>query len=73
MYAFSKHRASLMAERSKNLLANAGDVCLVPGLGRSLGKGNGNPLQYSSLGNTRDRGAWQDTVHGVAKELDMTE
>ena len=57
----------------KNLLANAGDVCSVPGLGRSLGKGNGNPLQYSSLGNTRDRGAWQYTVHGVTKELDMTE
>ena len=36
------------------------------------GKGNGNPLQYSCLGNCMDRGAWQATVHGVAKESDMT-
>ena len=41
------------------------------GLGRSPGKGNGNPLQYSCLGNPTDRGAWQATVHGVMKELDM--
>ena len=45
----------------------AGDVGLIPGLGRSLGVGNGNPLQYSSLENSMDRGAWQATVHGVAK------
>ena len=43
-----------------------------PGLGRSLGGGNGNPLQYSYLGNSMDRGAWQATVHGVTKELNMT-
>ena len=36
------------------------------------GEGNGNPLQYSCLGNPMDRGAWQAIVHGVAKELDMT-
>ena len=45
-------------------------------LGRSLGEGNGNPglatLQYSCLGNPTDRGAWQTTVYGVAKESDMT-
>ena len=46
---------------------NAGDPGLVPGLGRSPGKGNGNPLQYSCLENAMDRGAWQATVHGVAK------
>ena len=51
----------------KNLLANAGDVGLIPGLGRSPGGGNGNPLQYSSLGNTMDRGAWWTSVHGAAK------
>ena len=39
----------------------------------SSGEGNGNPLQYSCLGNPMDRGAWQATVHGVAKELDMSQ
>ena len=38
-----------------------------PGSGRSPGEGNGNPLQYSCLGNPMDRGAWQATAHGVAK------
>ena len=54
----------------KNLPANAGDkrdVGLIPGLGRSPGGGNGNPLQYSHLENLMDRGAWQATVHGVTK------
>ena len=46
---------------------NAGDAGLIPGLGRSPGEGNGNPLQYSCLGNPRDRGAWWATVHGVTK------
>ena len=50
-----------------NLLANAGDMGLIPGSGRSPGEGNGNPLQYSCLGNPMDRGAWQVTVRGVAK------
>ena len=45
----------------------AGDIGLIPGLGRSLGVGNGNPLQYSSLENSMDRGTWQATVHGVTK------
>ena len=50
--------------------ANAGDIRdsgLIPGLGRSPGEGNGNPLQYSCLENLMDRGAWWATVHGVAK------
>jgi len=55
----------------KNLPASAGHLGLIPGSGRSLGEGNGNPLQYSCLGNFMDRGAWRATVHGVAKELDM--
>ena len=46
---------------------NAGNVGLIPGLGRSLGGGHGNPLQYSRLKNPTDRGAWQATVHTVAK------
>ena len=56
----------------KNSPANAGDVDLIPESGRSPGGGNGNPLQYSCLGNPMDRGAWQVTVHGVAKESDRT-
>ena len=51
----------------KILPANAGDVGLIPGLGRSPGGGNGNPLQYSCLKNAMDRGAWRATVYGVAK------
>ena len=54
----------------KNLPANTGDVNSVPGWGRSPGEGNGNPFQYSCLGNPIDRGAWQATVLGVAKESD---
>ena len=56
----------------KNLLAIAGDAGSIPGLGRSPGERNGNPLQYSCLGNPMDRGAWWATVRGVAKELDTT-
>ena len=56
----------------KNPPANAGDAGSIPGSGRCPGEGNGNPLQYSCLGNPMDRGAWEATVHGVAKESDMT-
>ena len=45
----------------------AGDLGLIPGLGRFPGEGNSNPLQYSCLGNPMDRGAWWTTVHGVTK------
>ena len=51
---------------------NAGDVSLTPGLRRSSGEGNSNLFQYSCLGNPMYRGAWWTTVHGVAKESDMT-
>ena len=44
----------------------------VPGFGRFPGEGNDNPLQYSCLGTPMNRGAWRATVHGVAKEVDMT-
>ena len=49
----------------KNLPANLGDVGWIPGLGRSLGEGNGSPLQYSSLENPMARRAWRAIVHGV--------
>ena len=51
----------------KNPSANAGDVGSISGSGKSPGEGNGNPLQYSYLGNPMDRGAWQATVHRVEK------
>ena len=51
----------------KESACNAGDVGLIPGSGRSPGGGRGNPLQYSCLGNSMDRGAWRGTVHGVTK------
>ena len=58
----------------KNPPANSGDVRdadSIPGLGRSPGGGNGNPLQYSCRVNSMDRGAWRATVHRIA-ELDTT-
>ena len=52
---------------SKASAYNAGDPVSIPGWGRSPGKGNGNPLQYSCLENPMDRGAWWATVHRVAR------
>ena len=51
----------------KESACNAGDPSLISGLGRYPGKGNDYPLQYSSLENSMDRGAWRAAVHGVAK------
>ena len=51
---------------------NAGDLSSIPGSGRSSGEGNGNSLQYSCLGNPKNRGAWLATVCGVTKGLDTT-
>ena len=51
----------------KNLLAKAGDMGSIPGLGRSPGEGNGTPLQYSCLENPMDGGAWWAAVHRVAR------
>ena len=61
------NRASQIALVVKNLLANAGDAGLIPGLGRSPGGRQGNPLEYSCLENCMDKGTWQAAVHGVAK------
>ena len=52
----------------KNTPDNARDTGSIPGSGRYPGEGNGNPLQYSCLGNSMDRGAWWDTVHGGKKK-----
>ena len=51
----------------KESACNGGDLSWIPALGRSPGEGNGNPLQYSSLGNLMNRGGWQVTVNGVSK------
>ena len=67
---YSDCRASDVVLVVKNPPANAGDtrdIGSIPGLGRSSGIGNSNPLQYSHLGNHMDRGTWRAAVHGVAK------
>ena len=56
----------------KNLPINVGNASLIPRSGRSAGEGNGNPLQYSCLENSIDRGAWWATVQEVT-ESDMIE
>ena len=53
--------------RGEDSACHAGDMGLVPGLGRSPGEGNGNPLQYSCLGNSMNRGVWWAVDHGIAK------
>ena len=68
--------ASQVALVVKNPSANAEDareVDPIPGLGGTLEEGNGNPLQYSSLDNPGDKGAWRATIHRVAKDSDTTE
>jgi len=57
----------------KEPACNTRDMGSIPGSGRSPGKRNGNPLQFSCLENPTDRGAWWTTVHEVAKESDMTQ
>ena len=58
---------ALLWLRGKESSCNAGNASLIPGSGRSPGKGNGNSLQYSSPGNPIDRGAWWATIHGTQK------
>ena len=66
----SSSEISLVAQTE--FTCNAGDLALIPELGRSLGEVNGNPLQCSYLGNPMDRGAWRATVQGGGKESDTT-
>ena len=70
MYAHIHRCGVSLVIQEKAPTCNAGDVGLIPGLGRSPGEGNGNPLQYPYLGNPMDRGAWQAIVYGFTKELD---
>ena len=63
---------STMMKESACNAGNTTDAGLIPGSRRFPGGGNGNPLQYSCLKNSMDRGAWQATVHGVTKRSDMT-
>ena len=63
----SKLQASQVGLVVKNLPANTRDIGLIPGSGRSPGRGNGKPHQYSCLENPMDRGAWWATVHGLTQ------
>ena len=67
-----KEQGMVVQWLKKNPPANAEDKGSIPGSRRFPGEGNGNPLQYSCLGNPIDRGAWQATGHGVTKESDVT-
>ena len=74
LYFFFSLWASLVAGRAGNNPApKAGDSDLIPGYGRSPGKGNGNLLLYSCLENSTDGGAWWVTIHEVTEELDTAE
>ena len=74
-FLFPQESQSSLARSSadgKASACNVGDLSSILGLGRSPGEGNGYPLQYSCLGNSMDRGAWQAIVHGVT-DSDTTE
>ena len=61
------YKTLMVAKMVNKSSCNAGDPGSIPGLGIYSGEGNGNPLQYSYLENSVDRGAWWVTVHGIAK------
>ena len=73
MYSYSHtglldvYEGSLVSQIWKESACDGEDLSSIPGLGRSSGDGNGNPLQYSCLENVMDKGAWWSTAHGVAK------
>ena len=64
---FKSNWASLGGSDSKEFACNVGDLGLIPGLGRSPGEGISYALQFSVLGKSMDRGAWQTAVHGIPK------
>ena len=65
-------RASQVVQLAKNPPADAGDIGLIPGFDRHPGVGNGNPLQYSYLGNSMGRGTWLAVVYGVTKSQTLS-
>ena len=67
MFNLTNYQGSPGGSDSKESAYSAGDPGSIPGSGGYAGEGNGNPLQYSCLENSTDRGAWQATVHGTAK------
>ena len=69
---FQGFPGGLVVKKPPTNAGDTGDLGSIPGSGRSPREGNGNPFQYSCLGNPMDRGACQATVHEVTKELDMT-
>ena len=69
---FQGFPGGLVVKKPPTNAGDTGDLGSIPGSGRSPREGNGNPFQYSCLGNPMDRGACQATVHKVTKELDMT-
>ena len=69
----SHSQVALVVKTLRTNAGGSGDIGSIPGPGRSPGDGNGNPLQYSCLGNSMDRGTWWSTVHGGHKESDTAE
>ena len=70
-YSFIARKSTFLGFSSEESACNAGDEGSIPGWKTSPEEGNGNPLQYSCLGNPMDRGAWWATVHGVVKSLKL--
>ena len=68
----NKYWVFLVAQMVKKPACSEGDLGSIPGSGRSPGKRNDHPLQYSCLENPMDRGAWGATAHGISKQLDVT-
>ena len=71
-YLWYQYKGLPYSSDGKESACKAGALRSIPWSGRFPGDGNGNPLQYSCLGNPMDRGAWWATVHGVAKKSIMT-
>ena len=67
LYFWSSQVVLVIKDPTTASVGDIKDVGSIPGSGRSPGEGHGNPLQYSCLENSTDRGAWQDTIHGITQ------